>query len=619
MCGFAGALDLRNDGRICSDTLARMTEILVHRGPDSAGYFIDRQIGLGARRLRIIDLETGEQPIANEDGSLILVCNGEIFNYRQLRGELAERGHVFRSRTDIEVIVHLYEELGVDLLHRLDGQFAFALYDRARRRVLLARDHFGINPLHFTLTDGLLLFASEIKALLEHPLAPRSVDLTGLDQVLTFPGLVSPRTMIRGIESLESGHYVLADASGIRRGTYWDLDYPQAGEIDPGQPESYYLDELRELLDRSVRARLQADVAVGFYLSGGLDSSLIGELVRRASPGMERHSFSVTFADPEISEARYQRLMANHLGSLHHEVAIDEPAIADRLCRMVYHCECPVKETFDTCALALSAAVRDAGVRVVLAGQGADEIFAGYMGYRFDRLRLRAGGTRDLDAILEDELRERLWGDPQIFYEKDFYAFREIKAALYSPAVRAELSEFDCTNVTPVDRQRLSGRDPLHQRSYLDFKLRLSDHLLSEHGDRMVMAHSVEGRYPFLDLAVVDLARRMPPRLLVNGFTEKYILKQLAAELVPRAIVERDKFGFRAPASPGLLHLEWVQDMLSRERLRRQGYFDVDFVESLKRRYSRLEAPLNPHLETDLLMIVLTFGILLDQLHLEPS
>jgi asparagine synthase (glutamine-hydrolysing) len=616
MCGFAGTLDLRDERRTCRETLELMTETLVHRGPDSAGYFVDERVGLGARRLRIIDLETGEQPIYNEDCSVVLVCNGEIFNYRQLRQELIERGHRLASKTDIEVIVHLYEELGPDLLPRLDGQFAFALYDLPRRRLLLARDHFGVNPLHFAVVDGLLLFASEIKALLQHPSAPRTLDLTGLDQILTFPGLVSPRTMIRGIESLESGHYLLADGPEIRRAEYWDLDYPRIGEADYDHPESYYLDELRERLDRSVRARLQADVPVGFYLSGGVDSSLIAELIRQASPDVARHSFSVTFTDQEISEARYQRLMAERVHSVHHEIPFDEAAIADRLTRMVYHCECPVKETFDTCALALSEAVRGTGVKVVLAGQGADEIFAGYMGYRFDRLGLRSGGGQDLDTILEDELREQLWGDSGIFYEKDFYAFREVRAVLYSPAVRAEFPEFDCTNVSPVDKQRLAGRDPLHQRSYLDFKLRLSDHLLSEHGDRMAMANSVEGRYPFLDLGIIDLARRMPPHLKVNEFTEKYIVKKLASELVPHEIVERDKFGFRAPASPFLLRLEWVQDMLSHERLRRQGYFDPDLVETLKRRYSKPGFRLNAHLDTDLLMIVLTFGILLDQFHL---
>lgn len=614
MCGITGYLDLRDEGRTCPETLQRMTGSLVHRGPDSSGVYLDPQIALGATRLRIIDLATGEQPIYNEDGSIVLVCNGEIFNYRELRRELAGRGHRFVTRTDIEVLVHLYEEMGADLLHRLEGQFAFALYDRRERRLLLARDPFGVNPLYHSVADGLLLFGSEIKSLLQHPSAPREVDLTGLDQVLTFPGLVSPRTLFRGIESLPAGHYMVVEGSKIRRTEYWDLIYPRAGELTDDRSEASYVEELRGLLTRSVRARLQADVPVGFYLSGGLDSSLVAELIRQISPQAGRHSFSITFSDPEICESPFQRLMSKHVGSQHHEIPFQEGEIAERLTRMVYHCECPVKETFNTCALALSEAARATGVKVILAGQGADEIFAGYPGYRFDRLGLRSGAAQDLDAFFEEELREHLWGDRNLFYEKDFHAFREIRSVLYSNEVSARLPEFDCCNVPPVDKERLRGRDPLHQRSYLDLKLRLSDHLLSEHGDRMLMASSIEGRYPFLDLGVVDLARRMPPGLKLNGLTEKYVLKKIAAGILPRPIIEREKFGFRAPASPHLLrsHAEWTQDLLATERIRRQGYFNPQTIERLRRSLSQPGATLHPHLETDFLMVVLTFCILLD-------
>jgi asparagine synthase (glutamine-hydrolysing) len=612
MCGIAGFMDLRGEGRTDAGRLRRMTDSLVHRGPDSSGYHVDPRVALGARRLSIIDLETGEQPICNEDGSVVLVCNGEIFNYRELRKGLEARGHRFSTRTDIETLVHLYEEEGPDLVHRLNGQFAFALWDRRQERLLLARDHFGVSPLHFTVADGLLVFGSEIKAILEHPAVPREVDLTGLDQILTFPGLVSPRTLFKGIESLENGHFLLIQGTDVRRVRYWDLDYPLAGETGDDRPESYYVEGLRERFTRSVEARLQADVPVGFYLSGGIDSSLVAALIRQVSPDVDRHSFSITFEDREICEAPFQRLMSQHVGSRHHEIGFNDSSIADRLARMVLHCECPVKETFNTCALALSESVRGTGVKVVLAGQGADEIFAGYMGYRFDGLGLRGGDSYDLDSLLEDELREELWGDRSIFYEKDFYAYREERGALYAnPEV---FEEIDCTRAPLVDKERLRGRHPVHQRSYLDFKLRLSEHLLSEHGDRMVMANSVEGRYPFLDREVVDFARCIPPDLKLNGFTEKYVIKKMAAGLVPSRIVEREKFGFRAPSSPFLLQQgrPWIQDMLSYDRIRRQGYFDPDVVERLKQRYSQRSFELNAHTETDYLMVVLTFGLFLD-------
>jgi asparagine synthase (glutamine-hydrolysing) len=616
MCGFVGCFDLSGHP-VDPGILARMTGTLVHRGPDSCGSFSEGGMALGFRRLSIIDLATGDQPLYNEDRSLVLVCNGEIYNYRELTRELTARGHVFQTCSDVEVLLHLYEEHGCDLLSRLNGQFSFALYDRRRRTLFAARDACGINPMFYARVGDLYLFGSEIKALLEHPLAPRGVDLTGLDQVLTFPGLVPPRTIFQGISSLESGHFLRITESGLETREYWDLIYPEQGEEEPEKAESYYVEGLRERLENAVRYRLQADVPVGFYLSGGLDSSLVGALIAKVSRE-PRHSFSITFPDREISEERYQRLMAAHLGSLHHEIPFGPEQILDRLQTMVYHCECPVKESYDTCALALSEAARAARVPVVLAGQGADELFAGYMGYRFDQAGRRETGGSDLDAVFEEEIRATLWGDPDLFYETDFLPLRELKSALYATDVAEMLPEFESVRFPVVRADRLRGRHPLHQRSYLDFKLRLSEHLLSEHGDRMVLANSVEGRYPFLDPDVVDFAVCMPPRLKLNNLVEKYIVKKVAEGLVPPEVIHREKFGFRAPSTPYLLQqrVEWVEDLLSYERIRSQGYFNPDVIEKLKARYRREGFQLNAHLETDLLMIVLTFGILVERFHL---
>ncbi len=624
MCGIAGYLDLRGEGRVERSVAAAMTEILVHRGPDSSGLHLspDGNVALGIRRLKIIDLETGDQPILNEDGSVVLVCNGEIFNYRELRAELEVRGHRFRTRTDVEVLVHLWEESGPACVERLNGQFAFAIWDSREQRLFLARDHFGVNPLYFTVVDGLLLFASEIKAILQHPAAPRRVDLVGLDQILSLPGLVSPRTIFQGIESLKSGCCLLASpgGSGVEVREYWDLDYPLDGQADhqANHPEEHYIEGLWEIFERSVERRLQADVPVGLFLSGGLDSSLVSAVAVRLSNGAPRHSFSIAFDSAEIDETRYQRLMAKALGCKHHEIRVGSEEIADRLREMVWHCESPVKESFNACSLALAEAARDAGVPVVLGGEGADELFGGYPGYRFDALGAREDDPLDLEAALERELRERLWGDPDLFYEKDQIAFREVKTALYSERILERFAEVDCLEHPLVNTARLHGRHPLHKRSYLDFKLRLADHLLSEHGDRMVMARSVEGRYPFLDIELVDFARRIPPALKVKDLTEKYVVRRMAEGRVPRQILERPKFGFRAPGSPLLLQrrVEWALDLLSEERIRRQGYFNPGLVERLKREYSREGFQLNPHLETDLLMIVLTFNILLDAFQL---
>ena len=614
MCGFTGYVDTRGERAANREVLSRMTGSLVHRGPDSDGFFLEGTIGLGFRRLSIIDLDGGDQPFFNENNSIVLLCNGEIYNYRELRKELIEKGHKFRSSCDVEVLLHLYEEEGTGFLNRLNGQFAFVIYDRNRKLLFLARDHFGINPLYYTVADGVFVFGSEIKAILEHPLVDRAVDLTGLDQVLSFPGLVSPRTMFKNIKSLKSGHYMTLVDGNLKVAEYWDLDYPLQGETGDDRPESFYVDELKELFTQSVGYRLQADVPVGFYLSGGLDSSLIGAMINKISPSVQRHSFSIGFNEREMSEAKYQQMMARHVDSIHHEIIFGWTEISQRMADMIYHCECPVKESYNTCSMALSEAAKQNGVPVILTGEGADELFAGYVGYRWDQSGVRESKKYDLDTLLEDEIREKLWGNKDLFYETDQHAFREVKTALYSEDAEQLYADFDCLNFELVNKAKLQGRDPIHQRSYLDFKLRLSDHLISDHGDRMALANSIEARYPFLDIGLINFSRQIPPHLKLNELTEKYILKKVAEDLLPQGILKREKFGFHAPGTPYLLQqkLDWVHDVLSYDRIQRQGYFNPDTIENLKRVYSRDGFKLNLPFESDLLMIVLTFGIFLD-------
>ncbi|MFE3605404.1 asparagine synthase (glutamine-hydrolyzing) [Streptomyces goshikiensis] len=616
MCGVTGYMSLQGAAIEDDGVLDRMTATLLHRGPDSGGRLVRDGVALGFRRLSIVGLEGGEQPILNEDGSIAMVCNGEIFNHRELRAELEAKGHRFTTRTDVEVLVHLYEEHGTGLLERLNGQFAFAIHDSRRRRLFLARDQMGILPLYYAQPAGQFVFGSEIKAVLEHPAVARRPDLTGLDQVLTFPGTVGARTLFQGVSSLENGHYLLVEDGEVRRSKYWDLDYPLDGEETDRRPDAYYIDTLRELLEQSVRRRLQADVPVGCYLSGGLDSSLIGALVHRVGTDTTPRSFSISFADRGIDESRFQRLMARRLGSDHHETAFRPADIAGDLRRMVWHAECPVKETYNTCSMALSASVRESGTRVVLTGEGADELFAGYLGYRFD-----LGGRRAAGDPFEDDLRRRIWGDPHLFYERDYHAWRESKLDLYAPDVRDSFSDIDCLAQPVVDPEMLRGRHPVHQRSYLDFKLRLTDHLLSDHGDRMALAHSVEARYPFLDPDLVRFATTVPPRLKVTAQTEKYALKEVARGLVPDEIIHREKFGFRAQGSPALLRegVDWVEDLLSYDLIKRQGYFDPDVVEHLKKQYRQPGYEVHPHLGDDLLLTVLTFGVLLDTFSLPDN
>ena len=618
MCGIVGYIDMRRERPAEQPVVMKMADKVAHRGPDSHGYFVDGSTALGFRRLSIIDLTGGDQPITNEDGSIVLICNGEIYNYRELRSELQAKGHTFRTNTDVEVLVHLYEEEDVRFVNRLNGQFAFAIYDRKQQTLFLARDHFGINPLYYTVVDDVFIFASEIKAILEHPLARREVDLTGLDQVLSFPGLVSPRTMFKDVFSLKAGHYITVKNGNLRVAEYWDLNYPDKDAPGLDHTEEYYVEGLSDLFAQSVRYRLQSDVPVGFYLSGGLDSSLIASVIKNVSSGVPRHSFSITFTDKEICEAKYQRLMAKQVSALHHEMIFDWSEIASRLPAMVYHAECPVKESYNTCSMALSEAARRNGIPVILTGEGADELFAGYVGYRFDQSGVRNGQNYGVETILEEEIREKLWGDPNLIYETDQFAFREIKQALYSDAVQEQFDDFECLNFDLVNHDRLRNRHFIHQRSYLDFKLRLSDHLIADHGDRMALANSVEARYPFLDINLVEFATKIPAHLKLNELSEKYILKKVAQNLIPHEVINREKFGFHAPGSPYLLKqgIERVNDLLSDDTIKRHGYFNPQSIAQLKSQYMQDGFRLNLPFENDLLMIVLTFNLLLEQFDL---
>ncbi len=617
MCGIAGVLRLSDESPpVDPGSISRMTEQLRHRGPDDGGQFVAPEVGLGFTRLSIIDLEGGNQPHFNEDKSVVSVCNGEIYNYVELRDELKRAGHGFRSQCGVEVLTHLYEQAGTDFISRLNGQFAFAIYDQRRRELLLGRDQTGIAPLFYAIVNGQLIFASEIKALLEYPGVSREVNPAGLDQFFTFPGIVSPVTMFQGIHALPPGHYLRASRGNIETVEYWDLTYPRRDELGPVGDEQVSADEIEAAIEQAVRYRLQADVPVGFYLSGGLDSSLIAALIRQLRPQEQFDSFSIAFSDSGIDERSFQQIMATQVESRHHETEFDPGEVLSRLRTAVLHAETPLKESYNTCSLALSELVRRSGLKVVLSGEGADELFGGYVGYRFDQQRAAGGngGRFDPETLLENEIRERLWGDPDFFYERDYLGLREMKSALYSPAMLDELDSFDATRVSPVDVSKIQGRHPIHKRSYLDFKLRLSDHLVADHGDRVAYANSIEARYPFLDARLIDSLTGVHPDLLVRNSTEKYLLRQVARRHVPEAVRSREKFAFVAGGSPWILqqNAEWVNDLLAPDTIKRQGYFNPQTIERLRTMYSQDGFTVNTTFESDLLMIVLTFGIFLE-------
>lgn len=614
MCGIAGVFDSESRSPVEEPLLVAMANAMVHRGPDELSTYIDGQLGFGFRRLSIVDLLHGHQPFFSADGSVVLICNGEIFNYKTLRAELQAKGYQFTTNCDIEVIVHLYAAYGTDFLNRLNGQFAFAIYDKKQQSLFLARDQFGICPLFYTFFEGIFLFASEIKAILQHPRVKREVNPEGLDQVLTFPGPVSPVTLFKNISSLPPGHSMIVKDGKIHLQQYWDLTYPEEPAAASLQ-ESYYIEKLEDLLLRSVQYRLNADVPVGFYLSGGLDSSLIGALMKAIDPGHHFPAFSIGFpADHDMNERIYQQLMVNHLQAESTEIMFDSKEVETSLKQAVLTAECALKESYNTCSLALSKAVNRKGIKVILSGEGADELFGGYVGYRFDKQRIPNTAIKDLETALEDECRSRLWGDPDFFYEKDYYEFSGVKSGLYSKKLREQFPSFDAVQHLVFNKARIKNRHILHKRSYVDLKLRLSDHLIADHCDRVTMAHSVEGRFPFLDIDLVEFIATIPPGLKLKGLVEKYILKKLARKYIPDTIIDRQKFGFVAPGSPGLLrnNSEWINDLLSYDRIKRQGFFDPDVVESLKKKYRTAGFTLNLPFDSDLLIVIITFNIFLE-------
>ena len=615
MCGITGVINinLQTLNKVENHVYKDMITAMKHRGPDEEGEMLKENLWFGFSRLSIIDLAHGQQPIENESGSIVCICNGEIFNYKELRKDLISKGHVFRTNCDVEVLVHLYEDKGIEMLNLLNGQFSFALYDHKKQLFFLARDHVGICPLFYSINDGHLIFASEIKAILKYPGISRQVNLEGLDQIFCLPGLCSPTTMFRDIHALRPGHYLKIQKGKITVTEYWDLIYPT--EIPDNKPESFYEDGLHDLLVKSVAYRLQADVPVGMYISGGLDSAIIAGLSRSQNDKIRHPSFGIIFDQKNFDEREYQHLVASLNNNVHDEINFDIKDISGKLSDMIFCAETPLKETYNTCGLALSERVKQNGIKVVLTGEGADELFGGYVGYKLDKQRTHLhNDLTDMEQMFEAEVRDLIWGDESFQYEKNLYPYEEIRRSVYSKEVDRQFNIFNCLNGNLVDKSKLKNRSKLQQRSYLDFKLRLSDHLLADHGDRISYANSVEARYPFLDINVIEFAKQIPDRLKLNDFNEKYILRKTFSKYIPGPIQTREKFGFVAPGTRYLLQQndEFINDLLSYDRIKRQGYFDPDAVESLKKIYRQADFSLSETFEVDILMIVLTFSLFVD-------
>ncbi|MCM1217679.1 MAG: asparagine synthase (glutamine-hydrolyzing) [Lachnospiraceae bacterium] len=607
---FVGYFLKKNKQNNDRNIVENMLRVMFHRGPDGSDIYLSEEIALGFNRLSFLDLEGGMQPIWNEDRSIVMVCNGEIFNHAGLRDELCEKDHQFRTKTDVEVILHLYEEYGVDFPRQLNGQFAIALYDCRQKTLLLVRDQIGISPLFYTVQEGSIVFASEIKAILEYPGVERKLNLKAVDQLMNFPGIVSPVTFFEGINSLQCGHMLqIRMDEGIQDIEYWDLRYDPEEE-DLG--ESYYVERLRELLKKAIARRLVADVPIGFYISGGLDSSIVACYIGKFLLN-SFYSFSAEMGDGELDESRFQKLVKDCVHSTHYCTKITEEEIWKNIGQVIYHAESAVKESYDVAAYLLSELVSRSPAKAVLTGQGSDEFFYGYAGYMVDQFRemQKEGMTKE-----EWECNERLWGDPYFRYERNHPQIRKMHKQIYSEDVRGEWQRFSALAESPVSVERLKGLSSQKRRSYIDYKLRLADHLLGEHGDRMFFSHSVEGRHPFLDKELLEFVVQIPDEYKLKGVNEKYILKKAGEGIVPKEILKRKKFPFQAPGMSSVVSQPGVAEFLSEEKIRKYRIFNPEYIAEMKTKYSQKDFKLMGAYKIDYLMIVMTVTMLCEEFKL---
>jgi asparagine synthase (glutamine-hydrolysing) len=609
MCGIAGFVGRPGPDADDRALLQDMIAAIGHRGPDATGIAAGDGYGFAHARLSIIDVASGQQPMASADGRFTVTFNGEIFNYIELAEELAARGHRFRTRSDTEVILEAYRAWGEDCVKHFNGDFAFALWDAPRRRLFAARDRMGVRPLFHTTRKGCTYFASEVKALVAVPGVDAELDLVALDQIFTFWFPLAPRTPFKGIDEVPPGHTLTVEDGRVAVKPYWSLAFPQADDLAgyDGRSEPAIRDELRELLVDATRLRLRSDVPVGAYLSGGLDSSIVTAAVNAIRPDRLR-TFSVTFDSAEFDETPFQESMVRALGTDHASIRCAAGDIGADFPAVIRATERPILRTAPAPLFKLSGLVRDQGYKVVLTGEGADEVFAGYDIFKEAKIRrfIASDPSSAWRPLLLRKLYPylpRLQGQSQRYLEA-FFATRsdEIGDPLFSHLPRFRTTAAAKVFYSEETRRALAGYDaladlrerlpadfawwhPLNQAQYLECVHLMPGYILSSQGDRVAMAHAVEGRFPFLDHRVVEFAARIPPRLKLRGLREKHILREAFADLLPAEIGNRPKQPYRAPDAPSFLGdgaPDWVAEELAPARLAETGVFAPAAVARLR-------------------------------------
>ena len=592
MCGICGKFIFDSEAGVSPALVESMASAMFHRGPDDAGFYVSGNIGLGFRRLSIIDLQGGHQPLSNEDSTVWIVFNGEIYNFQELRDDLLKRGHIFKTRSDTEVIVHLYEELGERCVEKLRGMFAFAIWDKRSRSLFLARDRVGIKPLYYSLSANSISFASEIKALLADPALSAELDPQVLDRFLTFYYVPGEDTLFRNIKKLPPGSTVTIRHGNFSLRQYWDLSF-EPSSITESQAQS----RLLEILEESVRLHGISDVPVGFLLSGGVDSTAMLGLAAKSQRDFS--TYTIGFSDPQITDERpYARLAASRYASDHHETSIDAQAFASFLPGFVQYMEEPVCEP-PAIALYYVARLAKPHVKVLISGEGGDEAFAGYSNYRTLLWLERAKRFLSPASGLISQILARGGAKARKFAPLftqnlgDYYLSRTATPSTYFNSSWRQLYSSDL--ISAVNKpasfgvaahfHRHSaglGFDPLSQMLYVDTKTWLPDDLLVK-ADKMTMANSIELRVPLLDHKVLEFAASLPSNLKVHGLVTKYIAKRALASCVPREIIQRKKAGFPVPYALWLRRdLErWVRSILFDKKTVDRGLFNKSAVERL--------------------------------------
>jgi asparagine synthase (glutamine-hydrolysing) len=605
MCGIYGFADVKllRSSPPAIELLRKMASVVVHRGPDDEGHHLENGVALGMRRLSIIDLAGGHQPISNEDGTIWIVCNGEIYNFQELREDLEKKGHVFRCNSDVEAMVHLYEQEGIDFVKRLRGMFAFAIWDGPRSRLILGRDRLGKKPLYVWRTSDRLFFASEIKSILQTGEAPRRVGPAALNAYLSLGYVPAPLTLFEGIEKVFPGHLLVMEGGRIQDREYWDVRFDQVEEL----PEEEWEVRVRDKLLEAVRLRLVSDVPLGAFLSGGIDSSsIVAAMARLTHRPVKTYSIGYGDADKYYNELPYAGMVAREFGTDHHEIIV-KPEVSELLPRLIWHLDEPIADSAIITTYLVSRLARDS-VTVILSGVGGDELFGGYRRYLGDSLQRyyrwlpQAVRSTWLPGLLSKLPQDRHSGwTNNIRYATAFTKSAAMDpinrylsyVSLLSPAMHSQLlqgyssaeavaGEDVASRIMKEYFAKCSRADGLNQLMYVDTKTSLVDDLLAL-TDKTSMAASVECRAPFMDHELVELAAKMPSHLKVRGLTTKYLLKKALKPWLPHEILHRKKRGFGAPVGAWLRDdLRFLtRELLSEQQVRKRGYLDWPVVQEI--------------------------------------